>query len=431
MKNRPPNLSKRIAGLVAADVLPMVCYVLLSPCLFGATYYVSTGGNDNNAGTQVAPFATIQQGVNFAQPGDTVLVADGTYGPDGQYTCGTVCSQAEYAAPVTFTRSGTASAPITIAAQNKWKAVLDCQLPTGYAGDGTDGIQVCDAYFKFSGRASYITIYGFDIQRAYWVGAMVNSQNTNIAFIGNHFHHIGNRIYTVPSGAEGYGIVGVYAGTGSSYIMWDQNQFDNIGRLPHPGTLDEDDYNHDHGLYIYNGPYTITNNVFFGQAAGWNIQTAPGAHDLAIVNNTLIGGANPMQDGCMVLWGLNTNVTIENNIFFDGTNYAMDNFETVQVDTLLSHNIVFGSGSGLLAPVSGNVVAVGNYLNADPLFVDAAANDYHLRVRSPAIDAGAAVDVTVDFDGNPRPFGAAIDIGAFEFVGQIRHPATPRYQRPL
>lgn len=336
----------------------------LCPGSFAKTLYVATTGSDTNPGTISAPFATIQKGVNLAQPGDTVSVADGTYGPNGRYTCGDTCGGG-YNAPVEFYNSGTAAAPITVTAQNKWGAVLDCQLPDGYSGDGTDGVQACNAYFDFQGTASYITIRNFDITRDYWVGAMVNATNSHISFVGNHFHNIGNRVYTVPPGTTSYGIVGVYAGTGTSYITWDGNQFDHIGRLPHPGAIVNDDYNHDHGLYIYNGPYTITNNIFFSQAAGWNIQTSPGSHDIGITNNTLIGGANPQKDGCMILWGQNTNVTIQNNIFYNCRNYAIDNYGATLTGVLIDQNIVHGSSSGMLntSAISGSVSEANNLLN--------------------------------------------------------------------
>jgi hypothetical protein len=57
----------------------------------------------------------------------------------------------------------------------------------------------------------------------------------------------------------------------------------------------------------------------------------------------------------------------------------------------------------------------------DPKFVS--PGDYHLQDTSPAIDAGDNESApTHDFDGNPRPYGAVVDLGAFE--GQRPPPVT-------
>jgi hypothetical protein len=57
---------------------------------------------------------------------------------------------------------------------------------------------------------------------------------------------------------------------------------------------------------------------------------------------------------------------------------------------------------------------------ADPKFVNASGNfsqptDFKLAAGSPAIDAGADVGLTSDFEGTPVPQGTAPDIGAFEY----------------
>src|SRR5207244_648682 len=54
--------------------------------------------------------------------------------------------------------------------------------------------------------------------------------------------------------------------------------------------------------------------------------------------------------------------------------------------------------------------------NSDPLFVDAAAGDFHLQTNSPCINAGYNGDVATgtDLDGNPRIAGGTVDIGTYE-----------------
>ena len=60
---------------------------------------------------------------------------------------------------------------------------------------------------------------------------------------------------------------------------------------------------------------------------------------------------------------------------------------------------------------------------AEPLFVNRASGNFHLRSDSPARDRGSSVDLDRDYDGVRRPIGSGYDIGAYEYrvIGRSNH----------
>ena len=66
--------------------------------------------------------------------------------------------------------------------------------------------------------------------------------------------------------------------------------------------------------------------------------------------------------------------------------------------------------------VQGSGVTNAHPFGGNPAFVDPALDNYHLGLGSAAIDAGPSVGVTVDYDGNARPFGYGYDLGYAESV---------------
>lgn len=101
------------------------------------------------------------------------------------------------------------------------------------------------------------------------------------------------------------------------------------------------------------------------------------------------------------------------------------NFKYIQgdftfVNSIIWHNVnlELEGFSARHCNIEGGYSGPGN-INADPLFVDLAGGDYHLRSDSPCIDAGTSDAQGIpeqDMDGDPRVSGKDIDIGIDEYA---------------
>src|SRR6266446_6873445 len=136
-----------------------------------ATYYVATTGSDSNPGTQSAPFRHLTKAAATAtQPGDTVIIMDGTYDNEGVVAPNVV---------VILYYSGTAGNPITFRAQNRGKAILDSMnSSTTTSCDGAS------AYFGLK-SVSFIVIQGFVIQREIGGGTIAAGRRRRVHRIKN------------------------------------------------------------------------------------------------------------------------------------------------------------------------------------------------------------------------------------------------------
>jgi len=152
---------------------------------------------------------------------------------------------------------------------------------------------------------------------------------------------------------------------------------------------------------------TMTNNLLAGNHAsvaggGVWLSTWDPSYRVAgtLVNNTLADN-DPGAGGEAIWIGSYVALTLTNNLLAGhvvGITNTAPASSTVVADTNLFSNT--------LDPIVG-----ANAIRQDPLLTA----DYHLRLGSPAIDAGLTILwLTADLDSNPRPQGDQYDVGAFE-----------------
>ncbi len=428
-----------------------------------STYlYVSPSGSDAHPGTLAEPLGTVQQALELAEPGMTVLLRGGIYH--------------EF---ISFPRSGTDGAPITLTGYPSETAVLDgTGLEWRYAIDlGThDDLRIENLTIRNyireglrgyaiggSGGNDAIVLRGLDISG---VGEVIKLQAAEAAvshqvLIENVTAHdydfggidvgpegsidgltIRNVTLAGPVGGDNTAVDGIAVEDGQNITL------DNVRVTGHPG--DGVDLKADHvvlrrvavtgtardGIKLWGtdvlienslamntgqtalvvatqAQVTARNNLFgngglggygysiaIGEEAGASGSTFASENNLFVCDNG--------NSGALLLLGEGTVFSGDRNLY-----YAPDRPDTV---------IPFpGHGEFSAAALtdgtwSGSVGADAHARYGDPLFVDPSHNDFHLRPGSPAIDHGVS-GPSVDLDNRARPFGSGYDLGPYEWRG--------------
>jgi len=118
---------------------------------------------------------------------------------------------------------------------------------------------------------------------------------------------------------------------------------------------------------------------------------------------------------------ISTNNIARNNIVHAGAGAAFTRYRALQNN--IDYNLYFSAGTTRFSwdGVFGNFSFWKTQSQQDthsqvanPMWVDAAAHDFHLQPVSPGIDAGLDVGLIRDFDGTLTPQQAGVDMGAFE-----------------
>ena len=154
-----------------ALMLSVLMLCALSPAAAAAegtdrVIHVSPAGSDTDgSGTEEAPFATIEKALTMVEPGVTVCVHEGTYGPFA----------------LTGEHSGTAEAPVTVAAAEGEAVVID-------ATDAPAGISMTDVdNITLEGFEVFGSVLGIDYESTTDRGELPLE---NVTIRGNRVHDI-------------------------------------------------------------------------------------------------------------------------------------------------------------------------------------------------------------------------------------------------
>jgi len=419
-------------------VLPLALLAAIAlPASSGAaTIYVTNGA------------ASIQQGIDAAASGDTVLVGPGTYVENINFRGKAIAVESEQGPDATIIDGGAAGSVVTFASGEGRSSVLR-------------GFTIRNGRNSFSGGGVLIqnsspSIIGNTIvDNGACSGAGVYSYFSSPLIQDNTISR--NFVYAC-SGASG---LGVYIGGDSAAelignVISENSGFANGGGvtlfaagsvvlrsnvIARNATSGFSPCTSGGGIWMVNfSQATITDNLVIGNVAGCGGGFFWGGSSgvTTFVNNTFAD--NDGAEGSAVdVSGVDTRHLISNNVIVakpGQTAFYCRNSGTTP-SPIVNASDVFSIGGLAYGGTCADQTGVRGNQSVDPVFVRNAVadvlGDYHLQPTSPLVDAGdnsAPGIPAADLDGQPRVADgngdgeARVDIGAYEFINPNRPPVA-------
>lgn len=207
---------------------------------------------------------------------------------------------------------------------------------------------------------------------------------------GNYIHHLSDKAIYIDGGSDP-----------SDPLISNIHIYDNVMmHLPSAGIVVTTE-----GLGDVDGVYVYNNIVAHVDGDGYRVYDHPGGNaeggtvkNVHFINNTAFDTGLEYGGGFRVNHDTATGIVFRNNIAWSNKDYDI----RPAAETLTEGNLCAES----FCEVS-----------EVPQFIDSWNDDFRLQASSPAIDRGLFQGgPAVDIAGTPRPQGAALDLGAYEFI---------------
>jgi parallel beta-helix repeat protein len=378
---------------------------------------------------------TIQAAIDAASPGDTVLVADGTYKESIDFHGKALTVTSENGAAVTTIDAGKLNTVVFFVTGETSAAVLNgFTITNGLSGFQSPG-------FGEGGGIIVANASPTITNNVITNNGACNGAGIGIGFAGPLIqgNTITNNFQAGCSGGIGGGGISIRGESSGTRLL--NNVISN-------NTMTGSGINGG-GLVLFAGGAPVIENNIFSNNTQFGIamvnSSTPQFNQNLITHNT--GG------GLTLAFGGGAGMTVIGNTFADNDaqtsfvaqfnagsaisgNFGSDTiiqnnqliakpgqvavFCTSALPSAFANNNVFSDGGSTFNATCGTPTGTQGNISSDPLFVDAAVDNFHLQPQSPAVDTGTngpPAPPATDLNGDPRIVNTTVDIGAFEFQG--------------